>query len=220
VTIALVSNIGAASSDGNTFTSGAIDTSGADFLVMEIAEFYFFAESTISDSYGNTWTILPTYQTGTGPRMRIAFVENPTVGSGHTFTCTGTGIYASFAVAAFSGVSTTSPQDQETGNNGGTVTSIQPGSITPPENNELIITGVGVGGLETLAIDSSFTITDDIPYALGMNYGSGLAYKIQTTAGAENPTWSWSASIDAVSAIASFKSPAVSTFIPKATWFL
>ena len=127
----------------------------------------------------------------------------------------------SLAVKAFSGVQAT-PFDQE---NGATLTSAgtshQPGSVTPSEANELVVTGIGFASEATesnVTIDSSFlpgTMVIDVDWSQvtdGDHFGSALAYKIQSSASAENPTWTWTGSNRAVAAIATFKS--IATVVP------
>ena len=191
----------------NTGTSGAIDTTGANLLVLSISEDS-ASSATISDSKSNTWTALAT-STSTNVKSTIYYVASPTVGSGHTFTSTGL-VQASLAIAsAWSGANST-PFDQENGqvsNVGGT--SLQTGSVTPSENDELLIAMVGcnaepLGG--TFSVDLSFTIVQENIFVAGTNYAGAQAYQIQTTATARNPTFSWTGSSNNKSArIATFK---------------
>ena len=191
----------------NTGTSGAIDTTGANLLVLSISEDS-ASSATISDSKSNTWTALAT-STSTNVKSTIYYVASPTVGSGHTFTSTGL-VQASLAIAsAWSGANST-PFDQENGqvsNVGGT--SLQTGSVTPSENDELLIAMVGcnaepLGG--TFSVDLSFTIVQENIFVAGTNYAGAQAYQIQTTATAINPTFSWTGSSNNKSArIATFK---------------
>jgi hypothetical protein len=68
---------------------------------------------------------------------------------------------------------------------------MQSGSITPVSNGELVIAaaciGCDPGGSANVTVDSGFTITD-----LDTNSGNtavSLAYLIQSSASALNPTW-------------------------------
>jgi hypothetical protein len=93
---------------------------------------------------------------------------------------------------AFSGANA-SPFDQENGVSSGT----QPGSINPSEDGSLIITAhCAFGGAATVA---GFT-TVSTAFAPGTNMAGGMAYYIQPTAAAINPTWSETGTL----AIASF----------------
>ncbi len=139
------------------------------------------------------------------------YAKNAIVGSGHTFTYSGTALYGAIAVIAFSSSDISSPFDVENGANDAVITVLQTGNITPSENNELLISGIGVSNATTLAIDSSFSIESQEPAASGQNFGLGIAYKIQTSLGSENPQWSWSGTDIAAAVIASFKAATVSS---------
>lgn len=200
--ITLISNTQAGSSNGTDVTTSAIDTTGAKFLVISAS--YSTAAPTITDSKSNTWTAL-TAQTTVGSGInRLYYVANPTVGTNHTFTNTGN--VPSISVMAFSNVILSSPFDVEGGGVGNTVTSKATGSITPSLNNELVITGLQIDGSLTTdyVVDSGFTANTYVGGAGGIHVGCGMAYKIQTTAAAVNPTWSGTSANFAVT-IASFK---------------
>jgi hypothetical protein len=114
--------------------------------------------------------------------------------------------YPAIAVAAFSG-SHAAPFDQENQNNGVAAT-IQPGSITPAQDNELIISGFtpegAMGG--PASINEGMTIADQIDATGGSNVGIAIAYKTQTTAAAINPTWTvFASALTCAAVIASFK---------------
>lgn len=179
-----------------TVTSSAIDTTGADFLVMVQTG----GAATVADSMGNTWIGLTTSAVNTYVRIWICIPS--AVGAGHVFTVTG-GVVASLAVAAFSSAKQVSPLDQENG----TVTAggdgSQTGPITPTQAGELLIAGCvnGDSGGAT-GIDSGFTILENLGFAGGQHRGVALAYQIQTTATTRNPIFTVSSPGDAV--IASF----------------
>lgn len=192
--IALVVQTSAGSSDSNTFTTSNIDTTGATLLVVSIVSAATVSAPTLSDNKSNTWTALTT-RTTPGPTVRtiMYYAENPTVGSGHNFTVTGDGKFASINVSAWSGTATASVFDTENGNNGAeTGTSIQPGSVTPANNDSLVVTSLSLGVSATPTINGSFTITSSVDVVGGQHYGCSFAYLIQTTAAAANPTWDWS----------------------------
>jgi hypothetical protein len=204
VAFALVANVEAVPG-ANGGTSAGIDTTGASLLIIHGAT---FASATgVSDSKGNTWTAL-TEHSRSQRFSRIWYVTNPTVGAGHTFTISGTGIYPHLAAAAFSGADTASPFDQENGANAAAATSIQTGSVTPTTNDQLII--AGVVGFDTNAptINLSFTTTDTEATDGSTKMMGGLAYLIQTSAAAVNPTWSWVGSDPSAASIATFKAAA------------
>lgn len=177
---------------GVTFTTGAINTTGSSLLTI-VQSTWVVNPATVSDSKGNTWIPLTTFQDpGGGAQETIFYAVNPIVGAGHTFTATGTGsIFTSLVAAAFSGAKTVSPFDQQAGsvNNAYDNTNALPGSITPTENNELIICGFAFGISNTMTIDSSMIILDQVNFSGGVNFGVAAAFKVQTTAAAINPQW-------------------------------
>ncbi len=199
----LIANIEAGSPDGNGFTTGAIDTTGASILVALIDD-YDLGHATISDSKSNMWTALTSYlSTGFNVRSTLYYAKNPTVGAGHTFTTTGAASFNSLCVGAWSNADTTSPFDAENGDISAGTTSLATGTVTPAGASELFVSGIGVNALETLAIDSSFSITGSVNYSSGAHFGAGLAWKESSSA--ENPTWSFGASTATAVNIAAFK---------------
>jgi hypothetical protein len=192
----------------NTVTTAAIDTTGANLLVIAVT-FDTTATQTISDSKGNTWNAL-TRTTNTSSGAVLYWSTPTSVGSSHTFSNTGTSNFSSICVMAFSGAAASTPFDQENGATNSSTT-LQPGSITPSQNNEIVVTGFGFNQAGTpVSINSSFTQpTAAIEFSSGAHYGLGMAYIIQTTATAVNPTWTRTNTQTNAARIASFKSAAV-----------
>ncbi len=189
-------------------TTSAVDTSGNTLLVAAVVSYTLVSDATISDSKSNTWTPL-TKSASTTQYVKFFYVANPTVGTGHTFTVSGTGSFASIGVITFNGVTTSSPFDQQ---NGGTfnagATSLATGSVTPGVSGEVLVAAIGLNASSgTPTIDSSFVspCTDYFNYSAGVNFAVGLAYQIQTTATARNPTFSFTSSNPVAAAIATFK---------------
>jgi hypothetical protein len=179
----------------STFTTGAIDTSGADLLVMVVG--YFTTPTSVSDSKGNTWTALTEKTGGGSPRVRIYYAWNPTsVGTGHTFTVTQAGsLLGACVVQAYAGAKTASdPFDQES--NASANGNITLGSLTPSVDDCLLVTGLSNDAMSaaTTSINGSFTIQGFQDHVGGTSFGAGHADLIQTTAAAASPTWSNSAS--------------------------
>jgi hypothetical protein len=196
-TWALVQDVEAAAL--NTFSTGAIDTTGANLLVASVSR---FGAGTLSDSKGNTWTALTSRVNGE-VTLEFYYSVPSSVGSGHTFTLTGSSMAAALSVQAWSGAHGT-PFDVQ---NGATAsgTSVQPGSITPSQNNSLLISCFGgATGANTISINSGFFQTSDIDYAGGVNEAGSMAYLVQETAAPINPTWS-NASAAVAASIAAFK---------------
>lgn len=200
----------------NGGTSGSLDTTGATLLVAQVASYAGSAAPAFSDSKGNTWSALTTYASAEDPRTIIYYVVNPTVGTGHTFTTSGASSYCVAGIEAWSGGDTTSPFDVENGNAlTGSHTTIQPGSVTPSQNGSLIVSSFGGDRFaSSISIDSGFTTTEVDNGVGGTNIGGALAYLVQGSAAAINPTWSYAASTyGAAAAIAVFKPAAAAATI-------
>lgn len=206
----IIAHAGAAGTS-NSATTASIDTTGANLLVVSACWYPgVTADAVITDSKGNTWTAL-TRRGTVGVSLtanRLFYCYGGTVGTGHTFTTTATGGYHSIQVIALSGMAASPLDQQNGGQDGGTWTTRQPGSITPSQDNTVVIAALtfeaNSGG--TISINDSFTIADTVAYGTGTNDGGSLAYKILTVASSQNPTWtSSSSSGDAALSIASFK---------------
>jgi hypothetical protein len=197
--------IDSVSVEGNGNTA-AIDTRTADLLVAFVAV-QDGGEGTFSDSQSNTWTALTTQANTVDGRLYYVF--NPAVNASHTFSCNG--IFPTVYVLAFSGAAT-SPFDQQNGTAIGSGTTIQPGSVTPTEDNELIVVGLATNGDITAAIDGGFTIAQSRDNT-GTGFAGAIAYLIQTTATAANPQWSGFNNY-ATANIATFKAATVVASVP------
>lgn len=180
-----------AASGASTFTTAALDTSGADLLTVAVTEFA-VAGAVLTDSKSNTWRARTELATTT-PFKVIYDAKNATVGSGHTFTLTGATIFAVLQADAWSGSDLTEPFDQQnaTAAAGGTMTSgFQPGSVTPTTNDQLVLSGLS-WDTNGIAITSVTGMVDlqQVAFTGGNNFGGARDYVIQTTAGAINPAW-------------------------------
>ncbi len=202
MTIALLSHTYKQGNSGGSGTSSAIDTTGASLLVAYVADFTGSSPATFADSQGNTWTALTARPLTGNMRSQMYYCASPSTSASHTFSATGTNSFAAIAIAAYSGTAT-SPYDQETGATTLTGTSLATGSVTPSENNELVIYGCGYAS-SALSV-SVGTMLDTAAIIGGTSYGIGLAYEIQTTATARSPSWSWSSSNSCSTTIATFK---------------
>ena len=197
-------------------TTAAINTTGADLIVAAVGSYSPSGTDptafAMSDSKGNSWTAMNLYETSGAILVTMYWSRPTSVGSGHTFTFTAPGAnianYPSIAVAAYAG-SVASPVDQQNGNTtGGSGSTVQPNSITPSEDSELVLTACAWDGSVTMSsINGGFAIEATANYSAGNAIGVSLAHLIQATAAAANPTWTLSGSAnDRVAAIASFKS--------------
>jgi len=201
VAYALLTSASAGSTGGNNVTTASVDTTGATLLVLCVS-CYGTGAPTVSDSKGNTWTSLTT-RGATAIGFRMHYCVPTSVGTGHTFTASSSGLSPSICAAAFSGAAAV-PFEAESGG-----TSATPGSITPSEANELLVTGVSWYPSGTVSLTGGFTLPEQVNYLAANHIGCGLAYLIQTSAAAANPTWSSTGGFSEVaSAMAAFKAAA------------
>lgn len=184
--IAFVDGVTTPSSSGIAVTSAAINSAGANFLVAITSDFGGGIQGTVSDSKSNSWTARTAFVDGsTLSRVQLSYSFASSVGSGHTVSYTGTQPLIGFA--AFSNVNA-SPFAADIGTSGSSV-SPAGGSITPAANNGLVISAFcGLTALP-ITIDSSFNVVGSASASSVNNFAGGMAYIIQTTAGAANPTW-------------------------------
>ena len=212
--IALVNHTWAGAA--NSVTTSAISCTGANLLVIYVADGQNATTGTMSSSPANTWTSLTdaasSFQNGA-----LWYSKNASVSGSMTFTYAssgGTGSPAIF-VECFSSADTSAPFDQQNTGTANPGPTVQPGSITPGVNNELVVTGSTTGdpgASYTINGCYSSNITDQAPIVGGVHYGGALAYCVQTTATATNPTWSGAGSTAVVATIASFKASAGAAF--------
>jgi len=188
---------------GNNPTTSAIVTTGANLIVVLVTE-YLSAASTLSDSKGNTWTSLTAKVVGSHSATTLFYCLNPTVGSGHTFTLAG-GLFQGLFIQAWSGAAASSAFDAQNGATSASASSLATGSVSPVEDNELIVSGTCHYTSTGPSVNSSFTISDSAPYSAGVNLAGSMAYLVQTTKAAVNPTWSWTGANGCEAVIACFK---------------
>lgn len=189
-------------------TTTGIDTTGADLIVVYVSSTHFGSNPSLSDSKGNTWTALTRYSDSGGDvSIKGFYCVAPSVGSGHTFTVSGSYMYASIAVVGLVGAKATSPFDQEAGS-AASGTSLSPGSVTPSEGNEIVLSALNVNPAATASIDGGFTVLGYKALVGGSSLGIALAYLIQTSATAANPAWSWTGSQTSVGCSSTFKAAA------------
>jgi hypothetical protein len=188
------------STQAQTYTSPSFDTTGANLMIAACGSYGGYAS--FSDNKSNAYSLA--LQNGSGSNTTLDYSRGGTFGTGHILSLSGGG-YQSIAAAAFSGAPAT-PLDQSNSFATSGVASIQAGSITPTQNNELIIAVLGPdNNAGTVTINSGFTIITSAPYVNGVCMGIWIAYLLQTTAAAVNPTWTMTAGNNPTALIASFK---------------
>lgn len=186
--ISLVNSLGQQSTTSNGFVTSSIDTSGANLLVVGIG-FYSLGNITLVDNKSNDWVeAVSTTFSDYLLTVILYYAKNAITGSDHSFQITGGFNFPSICVLAFSGSHLTAPLDQTASDSdgGGIVGVSTPPSITPTENNEVVVCCVGQ---DTASIDSSFTREVNNDGAGGLAYSSAIAYLVQGTASSAQPTW-------------------------------
>ncbi len=191
---------------GNTngATTSAVDSTGTTLIVAVIADFSGASAATLSDSKSNSYTCLTRWSGTSSSTVHICYTSSssPTVGSGHTFTCTGTGSFCSIGAIGFTGQAA-SPFSAENGTGNGGANPLAPGSVSTASGG-VAVTAISAGSGNALFVTPSGYTTGGSLNAGGTNFGIGLAYKL-TSGASENPSWSFSqANNNQAAGIASF----------------
>jgi len=178
--ISFVSQVSA--SNASAATTSGINTTGVNLIVIAVASYSILP--TISDSYSNTWTQLTSTISSNSVRVRLYYCLNPTVGSGHTFSFLSSNTYTAINVLTFSGATGYDTESTANGNS-----PLGP-SVTPANNNSLIISVMGNLNASSVTVSGSFT-KYDVPYVYGVNVSCYAAYYIQPTAASISCTWTF-----------------------------
>lgn len=184
---ALIAHTGVAHANtggGVTITTTGITTTGANLIVVEISSNgVTVANISLVDSNSNIWTKVP----GTLGNSAVFYCVSPTVGAGHTFTGTTTAANnPTITVSAWSGVDTVTPFDKAAQGNGSTSAA----SVTPANNNSLVIATAGPSNSNFSSTVTGYTITDNLAVVSFGGLAGAMAYQIQTTATATQAIWS------------------------------
>jgi hypothetical protein len=183
-----------------TGTTSGVDTTGATFITLYVCD----QPITPTDSKGNTWMPV-TPQTQGATTGGWFYCVNPSVGAGHTFSAPHS--YGAIAARWYTG-NTSTPFDVQSGHVVAISTSVAPGSITPTQNNDLLLAGLGTGSGNTTLYGISgggfSTVSDSVNGLTGVTYGLATSEVIQTTASASSPTWTWTGAADGVTTIVAF----------------
>lgn len=203
----LIAASGNSASGANATTSVGADTTGASTLIIACS-WYSATTATIvaSDSKGNTWSALAkATSSGAVSSAQLFYVNSstPTVGSAHTFTCSGTGTFTSIGYQAWSGGAVAPAESNNIGIDGGNAQ--QPGSLTPTRNGSLLVTALATFNGTTISINGGYTANYTSSFIGGSSEGGAMAYLVQDTAAASNPTWTSAASTDVAAVIAVFR---------------
>jgi hypothetical protein len=156
-----------AANDSAAQTTGAIDTTGMNLIVLGVTTSSGLNAPT--DSKGNTYTLLVGPVTN-GDNIRLYYCLAPTIGAGHTFTITPTGggagnNYGVLTVMGWSGIATSSAVDQQNSRTQNATTSWDTNNVTTTQADELL---VSVGELAT---------------GTNLTFGAGTGWTMQETRG-------------------------------------
>jgi hypothetical protein len=197
----LAQDLGAA---GDT---SSLNTTAAGLLVATVCTFS--TTPTFSDSVSLTWNALTqTDYFGQGILRRF-WALNPSGSASHTFHVTSA---AAISVLGFTGVATSTPFDQQNQHTDNGTSTTAAGSVTPTEDNEVVVASLYYEVGTVSSIGGGFT------QKLSVVGGSGvcMAYLIQTTAAAANPTWTLSTGNTRCGAgLATFKAAAGGGFVAR-----
>ena len=203
----LSENIG---SSPSSITSSAINTSTSTLLIVSGYNFSNVA-MTVTDSKSNSWVSLPQFgASGAAGGVIVFYCASPVVGAGHTFTITG-GTYVGVAVAAFSGITVTravgvgpmlvaAASTGTIGNVNTASTTIQTVPLSGPAGSLLYSSIVIGNGVQTLSVNSGFTIIDQATGSMELSH----AWVQAADSGDYSPTWSSSDSTNKCSSLSSF----------------
>lgn len=196
----------------NSPVTPSMNMTSADLIVIS-ANWTSGANPTLQDSGGNSYTNIITLTNPSSFKTGFWYIHAPNVSSSMTFTLSGVNVYGNIIVQGWSG-SVTGPLDQSNNSVSWTGNTITPGSITPVQANELVVTCVGSndpgGAGWGYTINGGYTVPgNNSVQQTGSNYGGSMAYLLQTIAAATNPTWTDALSVNGLStAIASFRQTA------------
>lgn len=206
------------SGDGyHTANSGAIATNGVSNPLLIAAVSYYggnsqinFATEVVDKISGvatsNVWNWLTQAWVNAGgstyDAIRIGWCIPTQVGASHTLNVNAASVvYPGCRMVLYSGVHASPYVSEATASYNNRATTRQPGSLTPTEDNCLLVSAI-VGNAAPSSIDSSFNLVHSI------DTWPGLADQIQTSATARNPTWTAAGSNLGSVVMAAFKAAA------------
>jgi hypothetical protein len=208
--ITLISNAEAHATGTSTATTAAADITGAKLLTVVACIYSLSAASVTISSTSNAsgaWTAGANFVTSNS-NICIWHCPNPATSASETFSCNPNGGgYPTIFAAWWAGAKLSAPRDQVSGDWAASGTTLIVPSITPTENDELIVTGLSNNTTATATINAGFTIPSTGGSQNSNSYETGYwAYRIQTTAAAISPTWTATSGIGpAAAAMQSFK---------------
>lgn len=182
-----------ATTSGPGGTTSPINTTGASILIVVTTSYVNWPF--VSDSAGNVWQTTATYNGGFNglTYTQIWFAVPPTTNSSHTFTIQNNagGAYPTANVYACSGTHLDHPYARVNGLlNSATAVVFQPGSVTPFETGDLVISAAGTNNqVATATIDSGFNTPVINNGNSGANESLVSSWISAPNTSVLNPTW-------------------------------
>jgi hypothetical protein len=183
----LVAHTAKGSANGNTVTTDAIDTTGADMIVLAMSEYS--SGEPISDSYGNTWTTMGALGFGFFGTIAFFYCLAPTAGAGHTFSClpVPTGKQPALAVSAWSSIVALMDHGNTASATG---TSADTDPLTPTAVGQLLVSALVIENADTVSA-GAWTILDQIPASASFHPSIALAWNLSPSLSAMHASWTW-----------------------------
>ena len=179
-------------------TTGGISSLGGTFAVFGRAWYPGSAPTfALSDDQGNASFTQYTTQAGSFAAAAVLrCLTTPLLtGASHHWTSDSLGdiaVYQVLTAQVFSGVDlVTAPQENGALDETNTLSSFQGGSITPAVDGCLCLSVCCAGNSSVTGLDCNIGTKNIVQASAGVYVGGGVAWVIQTTATAFNPTWSW-----------------------------
>lgn len=189
------------------------DDTGANFVLGYVSWYAGITTDVFlsTDSISSTYSTTSKYTTAIPTSIRIWYTNASQVGgAGHTITWAGSDTYCAYGASAWAGVNyATDPRDQESGATASGTNVITLPSLTPSEDNCLVVTALSFedNSSGAVSITGGWTILDTVAWGSGNHEGLSFAYQIQTTATACAPQWNVTNNTSLAAVMAIFKGP-------------
>lgn len=194
----------------NNLVTPAIDSTGADMIIVPIVAADALVYVQPIDNFSNTYHPIPNGPIGeivrnsfASSRLGMSHVLNPTVGSGHTWTIAqpNTFLQAGIIPVCFSGVGSFEGTEfrriQLSGSTATTSHQIHDASITPPSGGCLIVSAFAptqTTAPGTVTPPAGMTLINSIPQSSG-TYQLYVAYEIQEAPVTRDHIWTTTNSV-------------------------
>ena len=184
-------------------TTSAVTTTGANLIVCGLW-WHTGSSASFFDSKTNSWTQIG-FQSNGFMGTALYYCIGPTTGSGHTFRTNSN--FSGIGMVAVSAGGATPTFDRVIGSNSST-SPLTTGSLTPVNNSELYVTAIGSfnGALPAMPVGYTYVGANTTSAA----EAGAMGYKIGTTTGAENPSWTTTGTNN-TAVLGFFKLPTVAT---------